>query len=142
MKFPIVLTLPQVFGWRELQFSDRLKLMAFLAQGGAGVVMTAFAGYTMLEEARFKAVWPVFYLGAMAMIMVGIIVTGFAGLLIARTLEVRGPGGFVLKSQDASAAASAIAGATATAQALPAQPITPTPLPSDGKQDVSNTSQE
>ena len=131
MKFPLALKLPKVFGWDELQFSDRLKLMAFLAQGGAGVTMTAFAGYAMKQEALLKAIWPVFYLGMMAMILVGIIMTGFAGLLIARTLEVRGPGGFVMKSQDASAAASAIAGVTAVAQALPTPP--PPPPSGDGE---------
>lgn len=121
--------LPKVFGWADLPFADRLKLMGFLAQLGAGIAMTAFATYAMFRLAQLKAVWPVFYLGAFALIIVGIVITGFAGLLIQRTLEVRGPGGFVLKSQDAGAAQQAIEGAGAVAQALPADPPPPPPEP-------------
>ena len=122
MKWPITLPpWPHIFGWSELQFIDRLKLMGFLVQAGAGMTLTAYAGYAMYQEARFKAVWPIFYLGAGALILVGVILTGFAGMLISRSLEVQGPMGFVFKSQDASAqsAANAVAGMTAVAQAMP-----------------------
>lgn len=128
-KWPIQVNFPRVFWWSDLPFADRLKLMGFLAQLGAGVAMTAYATFAMYRLAQLKATWPVFYLGAFALIIVGIVITGFAGLLIQRTLEVRGPGGFVLKSQDAGAAGEAIAGVTATAQALPSPPPTPTPTP-------------
>lgn len=118
--------LPYVFGWKTLSFGERLKLMAFLSQFGGGIAMTGFAAYAMFQLAKMKATWPVFYLGAMAMILVGIVVTGFAGLLIVRTLEVRGPGGFMFKSQDAGAADRALEGASTAA--LAASP-TPTPPP-------------
>jgi hypothetical protein len=117
VRWPIIVPVPKVFGWHELSFVDRLKLMALLFQAGAGVAMTAFAGYAMYSLVGLKAIWPIFYIGAMALILVGIIVTGFAGLLIARTLEVQGPGGFVFKSQDATAATAALQGA-ANAQSV------------------------
>lgn len=120
---PIRIALPKVFGWADLPFGDRLKLMGFLAQFGAGVAMTFTAGFAMLSLARMEAVWPVFYLGFGALVLVGIIVTGFASLLIVRTLEVRGPGGFVFKSQDAQGADAAIAGLTETVKAMPAEPV-------------------
>jgi hypothetical protein len=141
MKWPISLPpLPHIFGWSALQFIDRLKLMGFLTQAGAGVVMTGFAGYAMYQEALMKAIWPVFYLGSMAMMLVGIIVTGFAGMLIARTIEVRGPGGFVFKSQDASAAATALAGMAANTQAMPAQPPIVEATPSSQQTSTTLTS--
>src|SRR5690606_31014834 len=98
--WPIRITFPpfpKVFGWSELTFGDRLKLMGFIAQAGAGIAMTAFAGFAMFKLAEMGAQWPVFYMGFGALVLVGIVITGFAGLLIQRTLEVRGPGGFVLK---------------------------------------------
>jgi hypothetical protein len=116
---------PRVFGWDALPFGDRLKLMSFLAQAGAGMAMTVFAAFAMYSLADLKAVWPVFYLGFGALILVGIVTTGFAGLLIKRTLEVQGPGGFVFKSQDSASAQQAIDGVTATAQAMPAEPVKP-----------------
>lgn len=103
MRWPITLKLPKVFGWGELSFADRLKLMAFLAQAGAGVAMTGFAGYAMVALAELRAVWPLFYLGAGALILVGIVVTGLAALLIVRQLEIHGPGGFRFVSRDAGA---------------------------------------
>lgn len=122
--WPIRVQLPKLFGWSDLQFSDRLKLMGFLAQLGAGIAMTAFAAFALYRLAELRAVWPVFYLGAFALIIVGIVITGFASLLIVRTLEVRGPGGFVLKSQDAGMAQKAIEGVTETTKAMPADPPT------------------
>ena len=119
MKFPI--QLPRVFGWDTLSLVERLKLMGFLAQAGAGIAMTVLAGYAMVKEAQNKAVWPVFYLGETALILVGIVVTGFAGMLIARTLEIQGPGGFVFKSQDGEKTDKAIEGMTAAAQSTQAQ---------------------
>jgi hypothetical protein len=121
IKFPwVTIEFPKVFGWAELAFMDRLKLMAFLAQGGAGVAMTVFAGYAMFELAGMSAVWPLFYLGMTALIIVGVVITGFASMLIQRQLEIRGPGGFVFRSQDASAAA------TVMKEMSSVQPVQPT----------------
>lgn len=49
--------------------------------------MTGFAGYALYSLAMMKAVWPVFYLGAGALALVGIIVTGFGALLYKRNVE-------------------------------------------------------
>ena len=63
------------WGWDTLAFTDKLKLVAFFIQAGAGMAMTFFAAYVMLELAKLKAVWPLFYLGAAAMLLIGVIVT-------------------------------------------------------------------
>jgi hypothetical protein len=123
MKFPLIIKFPTVFGWTYLQFSDRLKLMAFLVQTGAGVVMTFMAYSALKALVKLNAIWPIFYIATLALILIGVIVTGFAGLLISRTLKVQGPGGFLFESQDASSAAVALKGVTDTASALPAQTI-------------------
>lgn len=108
MKWPIQIAFPRIFGWSNLTFTERLKLMAFLAQAGGGVAMTAFAGYAMFALADLRAVWPLFYLGFGALVLVGIVITGFAGLLIVRELEISGPGGFKFKSRDTGSAGAAL----------------------------------
>lgn len=100
MRFPVVINFPKVFGWADLGFMERLKLLALLFQAGAGIVMTIFAGYALYVLAVLKATWPVFYLGAGALVLLGIITTGLAGLLITRNVLVEGPGGFKFSSQD------------------------------------------
>lgn len=94
--------------------------------------MTGFAGYAMVKLAELKATWPVFYMGFGALILVGIVITGFAGLLIVRTLEVRGPGGFVFKSQDADKAVEALAQVSSTNTAPPPPPPAPSGEQADG----------
>lgn len=101
MKFRI---LPD-FGWAALNFTDRLKLFAFMIQAGAGIAMTGFAAYAMYQLATYKAVWPVFYLGAIALVLVGIVITGLAGLLIKRSVEFE-VGPVKLKAADAETAAA------------------------------------
>lgn len=76
------------FEWQKLAFTDRLKLLAFFIQAGGGMAMTAFAAYAMYKLAQLEAVWPVFYLGAIAMVLIGIIITGLASLLIKRSVEM------------------------------------------------------
>lgn len=100
--------LPKFFGWEELSFGDRLKMLALVFQAGAGIAMTMFSGYAMFKLAQLRAVWPLFYLAMGALLLVGVVLTGFAGLLIRRTLEINGPGGFVFKSQDATDAAAVV----------------------------------
>lgn len=93
------------WGWDGLAFSDKLKLIAFFIQAGAGMAMTFFAAYVMLQLAALKAVWPLFYLGAAAMLLIGVIVTGLAGLLIKRSVEME-VGPIKLKAADAETAAA------------------------------------
>lgn len=111
------------FGWDALAFSDKLKLVAFFIQAGAGVAMTAFASYVMLQLAQLKAVWPLFYLGATAMLLIGIIVTGLAGLLIKRSVELE-VGPVKLKAADAETAA-----AMAPSMETMSQNVTPVDAP-------------
>jgi|SRR3954463_12152830 len=91
------------FGWVSLAFADRLKLVAFFIQAGAGVAMSAFAVWGMYILAQLKAVWPVFYLAAIAMLIIVIVVTGLAGLLIRRSVEAK-VGPFSFKTQDSETA--------------------------------------
>lgn len=91
------------FGWETLAFSDRLKLVAFMIAAGGGMAMTIFATYAMFFLARMKAVWPVFYLGGAAMIIIAITLSGFMGLLIKRSVEAE-VGLFKFKSSDSETA--------------------------------------
>lgn len=81
MKWP---HFPKVFGWAELDFPSRLKLLALFFQVGGGITMTAMSAYALWKLAGFRAVWPVFYLGAMALMLVGIVLTGFGALIYKR----------------------------------------------------------
>ena len=103
------------------------RAWALILLAGGGVAMTFYAS---------GALWIVrdrptlaFYLGETALILIAIVLTGFAGLLVKRTLEAKGPGGFGFKSIDgdmppgaiegaaAGAAAGTVAGAAAAAEA-------------------------
>lgn len=94
------------FGWDTLALVDKLKVFAFFIQAGGGISMTAFASYGMYKLAQEKAVWPVFYLAAMAMVIIGIVITGLAGLLIKRSVEADVAGIFKLKAADSETAAA------------------------------------
>lgn len=100
------------FGWDALVFSDKLKLASFFIQAGGGISMTAYAAYAMYKLAQMKAVWPVFYLGAMALALVGIVFTGLASLLIKRAVDMQ-VGPIKLKTTDAEAAVPMMAAAAA-----------------------------
>lgn len=66
--------------------------------------MTAMAGYALWNLAHFKAVWPVFYLGAGALALIGVVITGFGALLYKRTVEFEAFG-TKFKAQDQEGAA-------------------------------------
>jgi hypothetical protein len=80
-------SLPTIFGWAALAFGDRLKLLAFLIQAGAGIALTAFAAWAMYWLAGMRAIWPVFYLGFGALCVVAIVITGFGALLYKRNVK-------------------------------------------------------
>lgn len=72
--------------------------------------MTLFALWVLWNLARLDAVWPMFYLGAMALVLVGIVVTGLASLLIKRTVEAEvGPIKFKTSDTEAAKALTAMA---------------------------------
>lgn len=106
------------WGWETLAFTDKLKLIAFFIQAGAGMAMTAFAAYVMFQLAALRAVWPLFYLGAAAMLLIGVIVTGLASLLIKRSVEME-VGPIKLKAADAETAAAMAPTMKSMAEAAP-----------------------
>jgi hypothetical protein len=115
------------FGWDALALVDKLKVFAFFIQAGAGIAMTAFASYGMYVLAKAGAVWPVFYLAAMAMVLIGIVITGLAGLLIKRSVEVEAAGGlFKLKAADSDTAAALAPAMQALAETNAGQGPSPT----------------
>lgn len=95
--------LSRITGWPHLAFADRLKLLAFIAQWIGALVMTGFAFHAMRWLATKDAIWPVFYLGAAAMLILGGIITGFGTMLYKRNLELEAFG-VKLKSGDTETA--------------------------------------
>lgn len=72
--------------------SDRRRDWGLLFLAGGGIAMTAYAAYALWlvrDHADFA-----FYLGAGALLLVAIVLTGFAGLIVKRTIRVNAPGGF------------------------------------------------
>lgn len=102
---------------RALRDGEARKGAALVFLAGAGVAMTAYAGY---------ALWLVrndprsaLYLGLSAHLLIGIVITGYAGLLVRRQVKVKGPLGMSIEANDemqAAVAAGAVAGAAAVAQ--------------------------
>ena len=103
MKWPIIINWPES-KWAGLAFADKTKLLALRFQAGAGMAMTAYAGYALYQLAVNKAVWPIFYLGAIALVIVAIVVTGFGALLYKRNTEFEAFG-IKFKAQDQEGAA-------------------------------------
>lgn len=66
--------------------SDRRRDWGLLFLAGGGIAMTAYAVYALwlVRDDRDYA----FYLGAGGLALVGIVLTGFAGLLVKRTIRV------------------------------------------------------
>lgn len=66
--------------------SDRRRDWGLLFLAGGGVAMTAFAAaslYLVREQASLA-----FWLGLAAMGLIGVVLTGFAGLIVKRTLRL------------------------------------------------------
>lgn len=100
----------RAMGWQELDFTNRLKLLAFAIQTGGGIAMTAFAAYAMYHLAQRGSVNGLLTMGMTALLLVGIVLTGFGALLYKRDLkmEVFGNKLEVTDSQAAPAAAEAM----------------------------------
>jgi hypothetical protein len=69
----------------DLVGSERRRNWGLILLAGGGMAMTVFAGASLwlVREDRDYA----FYLGAGALALVGIVLTGFAGLLVKRTIR-------------------------------------------------------
>jgi len=66
--------------------SDRRRNWGLLFLAGGGIAMTAYAAYALWlvrDHANYA-----FYLGAGALALVAIVLTGFAGLIVKRTLRL------------------------------------------------------
>lgn len=65
--------------------SDKRRTWGLILLAGGGIAMTAFASvvlWLVRENADYA-----FYLGLCAMALIGIVLTGFAGLLMKRTIR-------------------------------------------------------
>jgi hypothetical protein len=70
----------------DLVRSDRRRDWGLLFLAGGGMAMTAYAGcalYLVRAQANLA-----FWLGMAAMGLVGVVLTGFAGLIVKRTLRL------------------------------------------------------
>jgi hypothetical protein len=70
--------------------AEKIKAWALALLGGGGVAMTGYAAYA-LWLVREKPAYA-FQLGAGSLVLVGVVLTGFAGLLIRRTIRVNRDG--------------------------------------------------
>lgn len=66
--------------------ADRRRDWALQLLAGGGMAMTAFAAAT-LYLVRDKATYA-FWLGMAAMGLIGVVLTGFAGLIVRRTVKI------------------------------------------------------
>lgn len=66
--------------------SDRRRDWGLILLAGGGMAMTGFASYALWLN-RDNADHA-FYLGLAAMALIGVVLTGFAGLLVKRTVRV------------------------------------------------------
>lgn len=65
--------------------SDRRRTWGLVLLAGGGMAMTGYAAWA-LWLVRENATYA-FYLGLSAMALIGIVLTGFAGLLVKRTIR-------------------------------------------------------
>lgn len=78
----------RAMGWEGLDFTNRLKLIAFAVQTGGGIAMTVFAAYAMHHLAQRGSVTGLLTMGMTALLLVGIVLTGFGALLYKRDVEI------------------------------------------------------
>lgn len=70
----------------EVRHSDRRRDQGLLFLAGGGMAMTAFASAALwLVRAQADLA---FWLGLCAMALIGVVLTGFAGLIVKRTLRI------------------------------------------------------
>lgn len=97
--------------FRALADPEGRRAWALMLLCGAGISMTAFAsvGLYMLRDRPTY----VFYLAAGAMLLIGIVITGYAGLLVKRDIDINALGmKFRVSDQEVQAIAAAVVAAT------------------------------
>lgn len=98
--------------FRALLTSEGRRAWALMLLAGGGVSMTVYAGAAMFLVQTNPTY--IFYLGLASQIQIAIVMTGFAGLLVKRTLRASIAGG-EFSSQDLPDPATEAAAKTAGA---------------------------
>ncbi|MDT8758241.1 hypothetical protein MZO42_05985 [Sphingomonas psychrotolerans] len=105
--------------FRALLAPEGRRAWALLLLTGGGVSMTVYAGVVLYLVSEVPKL--AFYLGVGALLLVGIVITGFAGLLVKRDIDLNVLGArFRVTDQEAQAIADAV-----VAKTPPAPPPTP-----------------
>lgn len=106
--------------FRVLMDPEGRRAWALMLMAGGGLAMTVFASFALYLVRRIPAY--AFYLGLAAMFLIGIVITGYAGLLIKRTIRGSVLGNsFEISDEQTQAIAKAVVDATPPAP--PAQPV-------------------
>ena len=109
--------------FRALLTQDGRRAWALMLMAAGGVAMTAFAGFSLWSV---RADPPrAFWLGLTALALVGIVLTGFAALLVKRTIR----GSIMGSSFEISDEVQAVANAAAVAAVAAAGAPAPAPAP-------------
>lgn len=97
--------------WAKQEPSDQRRLLALVMLAGGGVAMTLYAAAALWWVATVPRY--AFWLGAGALLLIAIVLTGFAGLLVKRTIKANVAGNSVeISDQGGDPAAVNITGAT------------------------------
>jgi len=105
--------------FRVLLDPEGRRAWALMLMAGGGLAMTVFAGFSLYLVRSVPAY--AFYLGLAALFLIGIVITGYAGLLIKRTIKGSVLGSsFEISDEQTQAIAAAVVAAT---------PPTPPPPP-------------
>lgn len=119
--------------FRALLDPEGRRAWALMLLCGAGVAMTAFASvglYLVRERPTY-----VFYLAAGAMLLIGIVITGYAGLLVKRDIDINALGlKFRVSDQEVQAIAAAVVAATPPPPPVPPAPPAPAVIVQTGAQ--------
>ena len=99
--------------------SDKRRTWGLILLAGGGMSMTIYASF-VLWLVRHDATYA-FYLGLSAMALIGVVLTGFAGLLVKRTLKAS-VAGSSFEASDQSDGAQVTTTTTTAIAAQEAQP--------------------
>lgn len=107
--------------FRVLTDPEGRRAWALMLMAGGGISMTVFAAFTLYIVRQVPAY--AFYMGLAALFLIGIVITGYAGLLIKRTIK-----GSVLGSSFEISDEQTQAIARAVVDATPPPPPPPPPI--------------
>lgn len=97
--------------FRALMNVEGIKAWAVVLLAGAGIAMTVYAGFAMFlvrDDPKLA-----FYLGVGALLLLGIIITGYAGLIVKRDVDLKALGlQLRISDQEKQEIAAAVVAAT------------------------------